>query len=275
MVQTHNFAEPSTVSATLHYFVPPADGSRPFQTINSDPATGQRQRNWTQEAHTVKIENLRGKESSVTLDANGFQFISGTQPKHTRFVDDEEIKREYYTESEELLKKVTGASRVVFFDHSQYPIFVRLIDAWANREPLAIRRSNPNQTEDSPDKRMPVSQVHVDQTTASAIARVHRHLPAEDVPELLKHRFQLINLWRPISHPAYEFPLALCDYSTVEPKRDLVPTTLKYPDHDGETNSVKFSPEHRWKYVRGMRPDEAVLIKWYVLVRSEIHVEMC
>lgn len=107
--------------------------------------------------------------------------------------------------------------------------------------------------------------MHVDQTVASATARVHRHLPADEVPKLLKGRFQIINLWRPISHPAFDFPLALCDFQSVDPKADLVPTLMKYPDRDGETNNVKFSPEHRWKYVRGMKTDEAVLIKWWVL----------
>jgi hypothetical protein len=31
---------------------------------------------------------------------------------------------------------------------------------------------------------------------------------------------------------------------------------------EGETFGVKHSPDHRWKYVSGMRPDEYVLIKW-------------
>jgi hypothetical protein len=48
----------------------------------------------------------------------------------------------------------------------------------------------------------------------------------------------------------------------VDAARDLVPTRLIYPDREGETNSVKFSPTHRWKYLSGMRPDEYVLIKW-------------
>ncbi len=133
----------------------------------------------------------------------------------------------------------------------------------------AIRRSNPDDLEDTPQKRKPVQQVHVDQTTASSIARVHRHVP-DLAPELLKLRFQIINLWRPISHPAYEFPLALCDYRSVDAKRDLVPTILRYDDHDGETNSVKFDEGHKWKYVRGMRPDEVVLIKWCVVYLSSI-----
>lgn len=104
--------------------------------------------------------------------------------------------------------------------------------------------------------------MHVDQTNASAIARVHGHLPPTDTESLLKRRFQIINLWRPISRNALDHPLALCDYSSVDTKVDLVPATLKYPDRDGETFGVKYNPNHRWKYLRGMTPEEIVLIKW-------------
>jgi hypothetical protein len=233
-----------TVQAILNYFTEPVDGSKPYGYINApDPASGQKQRNWEYNEKTVEIENLRGNESSVSLDTSGFQF--GTHPaKHTAFTDDKLIEEEYYPESIELIKSVTGASRVVLFDHT-------------------IRRNVPGQLDDSPDKRGPVKLVHVDQTQASAIARVHRHLPPSDAPDLLKRRFQIINLWRPIENPAWENPLALCDFSSTSAERDLVPTTLIYPDREGQTASVKFSPEHRWKYVKGMRPDEYVLIKCF------------
>ena len=114
-------------------------------------------------------------------------------------------------------------------------------------------------------KRQPVTEVHVDQTLASATARVHLHLPPELVPSLLEHRFQIINLWRPIHHPAWDWPLALCDYRSIDFEKDLTPTTLRYPDRDGETLGVKYSPNHRWKYLKGMEPDEFVLIKWYAI----------
>jgi hypothetical protein len=42
-----------------------------------------------------------------------------------------------------------------------------------------------------------------------------------------------------------------------------VPTRLLYPDREGQTSSVRFSPEHKWKYLSGMRPEEYVLIKCY------------
>lgn len=94
------------------------------------------------------------------------------------------------------------------------------------------------------------------------MTRVHRHLPAEDVPELLKHRFQIINLWRPINHKALDWPLALCDFRSVDADKDVAPVALIYPDKEGETYGVKYNPNHKWKFLYGMNTDELVLIKW-------------
>ena len=129
---------------------------------------------------------------------------------------------------------------------------------------IARRLRRPGEVDDSPDRRQPVSMAHVDQTTASSIARVHRHLPPADVPALLSRRFQIINLWRPIGNPALDWPLALCDYRSVDTKQDTFPMALLYPDHEGETMGIKHNPNHQWKYLYGMTPDEVVLIKWFV-----------
>ncbi|TFK37367.1 hypothetical protein BDQ12DRAFT_157158 [Crucibulum laeve] len=148
------------------------------------------------------IENVRGKEESVTLDTAGFQFFK-SPAKHTSFTDDAEIEREYYPESIELIKKLTGATRVVLFDHT-------------------VRRRRPGQDGRDPKLRQPVSLAHVDQSIAASVARVHRHLPPSEVPALLQRRFQIINLWRPISHVALDWPLALCDYRSVDTEKDAL-----------------------------------------------------
>ncbi|TDL17574.1 hypothetical protein BD410DRAFT_883179 [Rickenella mellea] len=107
-----------TVKGTLVYSVPPADGSKPYiNTTNVDPTTGERVTNLGKGAHELEIENLRGKEDSVSLDTAGFQYFKKAA-EHTSFADDAEIEKEYYPESVNLLKKLTGASRVVLFDHS-------------------------------------------------------------------------------------------------------------------------------------------------------------
>ncbi|KAF9052177.1 hypothetical protein BDP27DRAFT_1345439 [Rhodocollybia butyracea] len=231
-----------TVSGPLFYFSPPADGSEPYNRVNTDSNSTLPLSNWAPEKHVVQIENVRGKEDLYLLDEAGFQYLKHPAC-HASFTDDDEIQAEYYPESADLIKQVTGASRVVLFDHT-------------------IRRRIPGQV-DTRGKRQPVKEVHVDQTTASATARVHLHLPPSEAPELLKHRFQIINLWRPLSHPAFDMPLTLCDYRTVDKDTDLVPVARIAPERRGETYRVKYNPQHRWKYLKGMTPEEAVLIKCF------------
>jgi len=235
----------STVSTSLTYGIPPPDGVPAKVTTHADPATGQRERNFELKGYQVQVENIRGKEDTVSLDSTGFQFYSNRPSKLKSFTDEEEIKSVYYKESEELIKELTGASKVELFDHT-------------------VRRNyGPGHIETGPDNRQPAFQVHIDQTSQSAVARVHRHLPASEAPELLKRRFQIINLWRPIAASAFDWPLGLCDYRSVDLKEDVFSAALIYPDREGEIHLVKHTPNHRWKYVRGMTPDEFVLIKCF------------
>jgi len=231
------------VSTQLNYSVPPADGSKPWSVAGDvDPETGQLRGNYSWQSYPVQIENIRGKESEFTLQTSGFAYhVAPTS--HTNFDDDEAIKASYYPESEEWLKKLTGAKHVVLFDHT-------------------VRRNKPGDIDDTPQNRHPVPRVHVDQTPTSASTRVRRHVP-EDADKLLQGRFQIVNLWRPIAHPAADFPLALCDFRTVDAEREFLASTVVFPTYEGETFIVKHSPNHRWKYARAMRPEEIVLIKCY------------
>ena len=69
---------------------------------------------------------------------------------------------------------------------------------------LAVRRRNPNIVADTPQTRQPARQAHGDQTRDAAIARVHLHLPADEAPELLKKRFQIVGY----NHLSFE-----CDFN--------------------------------------------------------------
>jgi hypothetical protein len=118
-------ADISSTTASLAYTVPPANGVRAYQKINADPISGERDNNFSRTNHDVVIENVRGKEDQYTLDNSGFQYVR-SPAKHTSFNNDEEIEKEYYPESIDLLKKLTGASRVVIFDHSGCFIILHL-----------------------------------------------------------------------------------------------------------------------------------------------------
>ena len=108
----------SSTKAKLNFSVPPPNGERAYLHFDRDPKTGDQKRNYESEDKEVIIENLRGKEESATLDTTGFQLFH-RPAKHTSFATDEDVYREYYPESIELLKELTGASRVVLFSHSK------------------------------------------------------------------------------------------------------------------------------------------------------------
>ena len=110
-------ATPVSTTADLFYALEPEGGVRAYQYVDVDPPTGEKARNFELEAKSVVIENIRGKEDSASLDSTGFQFYKHTS-KLTTFDNDEEIRRVYFPESIELIKKLTGASRVEIFDHS-------------------------------------------------------------------------------------------------------------------------------------------------------------
>ena len=109
--------------------------------------------------------------------------------------------------------------------------------------------------------REPVRRVHNDQTFDSGPRRVRDHLPPEEAAERLKHRFAIINLWRPLA-TVEQLALALCDARSIATD-DLVPSDLVYPDKVGEIYSLLHNPEHRWYWFPRLRSDEALLLKIY------------
>ena len=144
------------VTTTINYGVPPADGARAFFTINANASSGERGKNYMHEAHETQVENLRGKEDTVSLDTAGFQFYNIPAKYKGEFLDDKEIKGEYYPESEELLKKLTGASKVVIFDHSEYIHSHSAPYAQCNHQPFAVTdlvRLTPAPTSDNQSSR--------------------------------------------------------------------------------------------------------------------------
>lgn len=242
-----------------------------------DPASSTSAKPWTKvdgpgssfkmNDHERTVHNIRDQASQFTTDNSGFA-VYNSPANEKLFTDDAAVRSGYYKEVESLLRQhLPGIKKVEIFDHT-------------------IRR----RTKDSP--RQPVQQVHVDQTPEAAAVRVRRHLPADEAEELLKGRYQIINVWRPIENPASDFPLAVIDWRSTKPS-DFIPVDLMYPkradsamgDTDdrgkeklpspeslqstegyevrGETLGVAPSEEHKFYYMKDMTPDEVMLLKCF------------
>lgn len=224
------------VTASLSFYQPPADGSKPYNYVEKQPES-QPQRNFGEEWHDVTIHDLKGQEGKFTMDNNAFSVVSNVPSEEYDFTDDAQIKRVYYPEVEKLLlENVPGANRVLLFDHT-------------------IRRSSPNAN------RAPVTRVHIDQTPASAAQRVKYHLPDES-EKLLQGRYRIINVWRPLNGPVMAHPLAVADSATVRDE-DLIGVEHRYPDRNGETAAVRHNPEQKWYYWSGMKNEDRLFLKCF------------
>jgi hypothetical protein len=106
-----------------------------------------------------------------------------------------------------------------------------------------------------------VRRVHNDYTDWSGPQRV-RDLMGDEAEELLKHRFAIVQVWRPIRHPVESWPLAIADARSLSPD-DMVVTERRYPDRIGQTSAITWNPEHRWYWFPLMRPDEALVFKTF------------
>jgi hypothetical protein len=224
------------VRSALNFYQAPPDGSKPFNYVETPPE-GQPQRNFGQETHEVELNDIRSHESGFYLDKDAFQAIGGIPSEEKDFTDDEHIKAVYYPEVEKLLlDHVPGAHKVTLFDHT-------------------IRRTNPNAS------RAPVTRVHVDQTARSTEWRVRLHNP-EDAEELLKGRYRIINVWRPLNGPVQSFPLGFASADSVD-DNDLIPVEHRYPHRTGETAAVRFNEGQKFFYWSGMQNDERLFLKCF------------
>jgi len=230
-------AAPDTVEATLNYIVD--DGTKIFTETAAPGATDVRT-GGKPDPRRVTVRNGRKYAADFTLERNGFHFVRH-DTKVGDFFDEAEVRGTYYAEMEALVKAQSGASRVVVFDHT-----LRTADD-AQREARQIREV--------------VSRVHNDYTEWSGPQRVRDLLPQE-ADDLLRRRFAIIQVWRPIRHPVETYPLAICDARSLSPD-NLVVSERRYPNRIGQTYAITYNPDHAWYWFPRMRRDEALVFKVY------------
>ncbi|KAI1470528.1 uncharacterized protein F4812DRAFT_268902 [Daldinia caldariorum] len=245
------------VLTNINYYKDPGDGSLPMPIVIADNTVKNERPHIPQQ--TI-IHDVTGEEDQYTLDNHGFQFLRHESATKTLqdFQDEEHVKAEYYPESIRLLKEVTGASRIFLFDHK-----TRCGPSHWHKLGKGNRSS-----------RGPLFRAHVDQSYAGAEFVLRRWFP-DEADELLKRRYQIINIWRPI-RPVLKDPFGVADGSSI-PDADLVGASIIYPadrDRDetwtilpprraGTGTGMGMPAHHRWYYKHAQRPDEVLLVKCF------------
>ena len=230
------------VDAPVNYL---ADLSIKPVTYNPPHGTGLPRRDGNYRDFTVRIHDARPIARDLSLDRQAF-ILTHHDTEVRDFYDEDEVRTKYHGEVEALIKRETGAAKVVVFDQT-----VRTADR-------AVERG----------LRTPVRSVHCDYTEKSGPQRVRDLLPPEEAEQRLERRFAEYNVWRNIAHEPVEMtPLGLVDSESLAP-RDLAVCDLVYADRVGEIYQGVYNADHRWFYFPRMTRDEAILIKCYDSMRD-------
>ena len=191
----------------------------------------------------VPIEDARHREVPASLDVEGF-CLRAHDSKVRDFRDPGEIERVHVEEIRRLLLEASGADHVT--------VNARGVLRFGERssESGALNNSRPARF------------VHVDVSDATALRFYERSRP--DNGRAVRRSAQY-NVWRALTPPPQDVPLAVCDARSVTPGQ-LIAADAVF-DQDGaiafsfEAWLLRYDPAQRWWYFSRMHPGEVLLFK--------------
>jgi hypothetical protein len=194
------------------------------------------------ESRRMQVANARSIDPSPALEREGFELV-----RHRSAIADfrdPSIGDRHVGEIHQLLLAVSGADAVAVTPHG------------------VLRFSERSADSGRLDNSRPARFVHVDVSDATATVLAAQANPH---PDRRVRRCCQYNVWRALSPPPQDAPLALCDARSVE-AADLVPADAIFdvrdaPEWSFEALVVRGNPRHRWFYFRDMNRDEVLVFK--------------
>lgn len=201
----------------------------------------------------VEIANARRRPAAFSLDVEGFR-LCAHRSRVGDFRDADEIRRIHVDEIEALLLDASGADYVAVNEHGVLRFSERSADSGAL------------------DNSRPARFVHIDCSDSAAAEFYRTRAPAGDRPIARSAQY---NVWRVMSSPPQDVPLAVCDARSLL-ARCLVPADAVF-DRDGriafsfESLLVRHDPGQRWFYFPDMTPHEVLIFKTHDTDPAKAH----
>jgi hypothetical protein len=231
---------PRTVEAEINYL-------GPMDSMPYFYAKDHERDNLRLEPHRVEITDARQAIPSPSLDREGFQLV----PHHSAVTDFEDVEQTatiYAAEIEALIRELTGADLVIARG--------------------TVLRFSKQQNRDAYVNSLPAGFVHVDVSRESFADFAARNLEGHpDRDALLAGRYIGLNIWRVLTPPPQDLPLAVCAANSVS-EDDRVTGEARVDGVGIEefrfgSSLYHASPRHLWYYYRDMTPDEALIFKQF------------
>lgn len=189
-------------------------------------------------AHEVRLEDARRLAAAPDIDREGFTLARHPITKPA-WHDEAWIDETYNPACTELVRRLTGAAFAVPFHRG-----VLLRDAGGGAAAPAA------------------DFIHLDNTREALEHFLERAVPAD-----VRARYpqvRVYNVWRAITPPPQDVPLALCDQRTVDRRDWVIGRTVEPEFPEGVPYiAAMANPAHRWYFFSDLTPDDAVVFKGY------------
>ena len=193
--------------------------------------------------HDMPIYDARDLSPPPSLDVEGFA-LRTHKSAVKNFMDIEEVNAVHAPEIIQLLLEVSGAD---FVDIAG-PGILR----FGERSPSSGALNNSR----------PARFVHIDVSKTAAQSFYERSRPDTDRKIIRTAQY---NVWRALTPPPQDVPLAVCDARTISPD-DLICSDSMF-DVDGkivwsfESYLIRYNPNQRWYYYSDMTLTDALIFK--------------
>jgi hypothetical protein len=194
---------------------------------------------------------LDARAAGTTIDREGFQLVAHRSAV-TDFADREQVTAIHMGEIAELVRGATGADHV----HVGSPGLLRFSEKSGRAGTL--------------NNSMPARFAHIDISDATAAKFAGHGANGKRFARCAHY-----NVWRAISAPPQDVPLALCDARSIAPQ-DLIPADAVF-DEAGKSEwsfeglVVAHNPRHQWHFFPGLTRDEAIVFKTHDTDPSRAH----
>jgi hypothetical protein len=190
----------------------------------------------------VEMEIIGARRQETSLDDAGFTLIEHRSTV-VDFTDRKAVEALHRQEIVELITDLSGADQVLV------------------NSPGILRFSEKSVSSGALDNSRPARFAHVDISDATADEFADLAAPADR----RLTRYVHYNIWRAISAPPQDVPLAVCDARSLS-ANDLIASDAIFdspgkPEWSFEGLVVAHAPGHRWHWFPNMSRDEALVFK--------------
>ncbi|KAK3372249.1 putative CmcJ-like methyltransferase [Podospora didyma] len=237
------------IDATVHYIARDEayKAEKAFDTgfpVSHIP--GARQTNHRVEPHGVKVHQIRDP-SRYALDVHGFCVIRADLDinPHDAVTQLSEIQFSIWDKLERILER-------------DFPQYTRI-----ESYDLNVRKRDsdfPSITRGYTDFNQPSRKPHCDVSQQGALMDLRFAFPGQDHIWAGKD-FDILSVWLPLVGPNSDWPLVLCDWTTVDPDNDIIDNDAIHRDHIEENSLLHYNSAHKWYYIKNQTSSDLMVFR--------------